>query len=536
MLLDKVIGGYLDHLFEGWEPWMISLASSCATVILIISYNFLFQDESLFLRAKKFVLRNARRIPAVRNKISQEFDVSKKRMENELMAPTRNLGSIRALPQSRSAEEVLALAKKYKETESADWSKLSGAIYSGSDEITKLSTSIYPMFAWSNPLHPDVFPSVRHMESEVVRMCCTMFNGDEKTCGSMTSGGTESIFMACKAYRDYALARGIKKPVMVVPVTAHAAFEKSADYLCMGVRKIPMDSTTCQVNLRAMKKAIDGRTCMLVGSAPHFPHGIIDQIGEISALGLKYKIPVHVDSCLGGFLIPFMEKAGYPLELFDFRLEGVTSISADTHKYGYAPKGSSVILYRNHTYLHHQYSVTPDWPGGIYASPTMSGSRVGASIASAWSVMLYMGEDGYVKATKETIETTRKIKEALKKMKNIYILGDPLVSVIAVGSKDFNVYLLSDAMSARGWHLNALQFPSSIHVCITKRHTKPGVAEKFLQELQECITNIMENPPKEDTGMAAIYGLAQSIPDRTIISEMAWAYLDSCVALPGSGS
>lgn len=191
-------------------------------------------------------------------------------------------------------------------------------------------------------------------------------------------------------------------------------------------------------------------------------------------------------------------------------------------------------MYRSHTYLHHQYSVAADWPGGIYASPSLSGSRVGSSIAAAWATMLYMGENGYIQATREVVSTARKIEQGLRKIDHIFVVGKPMVTVVAIGSKDFNIYRLSDLMGSRGWNLNALQFPCSVHICVTRLHTKPGVVEEFLKDLQEFVQVIMKNPGEKDSGMAAIYGMAQSIPDRSVVCEMAWAYLDTCTALPTS--
>ncbi|GAU97196.1 hypothetical protein RvY_08537 [Ramazzottius varieornatus] len=533
MIVDKFVLEPLDHLLAHLLPWQIVALSVTATCISIFLYKFLWQDDSLFHRGKKFGLRLARKIPAVRDKIAREFQSSKERIEHDMLKPLhKDIRPIRELPSSRSAKDVLDLAVKYKSAETKEWDKLSGTVYSGSDDLTKLVTEVYSRFAWSNPLHPDVFPAVRQMEAEVIRMTCTLFNGNSDSCGSMTSGGTESILMACKAYRDRAFSLGITKPFIVAPVTAHAAFDKAAEYLGIRIKHIPVDSVTCKLNIRAMERAISSRTCMLVASAPQFPHGIIDPVEEVSRLGLKYSIPVHVDCCLGGFLLPFMDKAGFPLLPFDFRLKGVTSISADTHKYAYSPKGSSVIMYRSDEYLHHQYAVAPDWPGGIYASPSLSGSRVGASIATTWAVILYMGQDGYLQATREIIETARRLEQGLRQVEHISILGQPEVSVISFCSNSFNIYRLSDAMGKRGWNLNALQFPSSVHICVTRNHTAPGVVERFLQDVRECVEEIVKNPGEKTSGMAAIYGMAQSVPDRSVVSEMAWAYLDTCTALP----
>jgi sphinganine-1-phosphate aldolase len=266
---------------------------------------------------------------------------------------------------------------------------------------------------------------------------------------------------------------------------------------------------------------------MLAGSAPQFPHGVIDPIQAIAKLGVRYGIPVHVDSCLGGFLVPFMREAGFPLEPFDFEIDGVTSISADTHKYGYAPKGSSVVMYSNQKYRQFQYFVAPDWPGGIYASPSFSGSRAGAIIAACWATLMFMGHNGYVEATRKIITTTRYIESKLSTVPGVFVCGKAEVSVIAFGSKDFNIYRLSDALVHAGWNLNALQFPSSIHLCVTLVHTKPGIADRFIEDFKRCTAEIMKSPNAEVGGQAAMYGLAQSIPDRSIVSEIAAGFFDA---------
>nr|CAG4638413.1 EOG090X051L [Cyclestheria hislopi] len=366
------------------------------------------------------------------------------------------------------------------------------------------------------------------MEAEVVQMVIQMFNGGPNTCGTMTSGGTESILMACKAYRDYAReVRGIRHPEILCAVSAHAAFEKAAQLFRMGIVFVPVDPKTFKADVKAMKRAITRNTCMLVASAPGFPHGIIDPVEEIAALGKKYNIPVHVDACLGGFVIAFMEEAGYRLPPFDFRVDGVTSISADTHKYGYVPKGSSVVMYSDPIYRHHQFFVITDWPGGIYGSPTIAGSRPGSLIAVCWASMMYYGRQGYVEATKKIVETHKYIENELRKIDGIYILGNPDACVVAMNSKVFNIYRLSDAMTKKGWSLSPLQFPSSIHICVTYLHTKDGVAQKFIKDIQDTVREIMKDPQAKAGGTAAIYGLAQSIPDRSMVTDVIRTFLDT---------
>jgi sphinganine-1-phosphate aldolase len=275
-----------------------------------------------------------------------------------------------------------------------------------------------------------------------------------------------------------------------------------------------------------MAKAISSNTIVLVGSAPQFPHGIIDPIEDIAKLAVKHNIGLHVDCCLGGFVLPFMEKAGFKLDPFDFRVKGVTSISADTHKYGYTPKGTSVLMYSNKELRQRQYFVDPNWQGGVYATPGISGSRAGCLIATTWATLMYMGEDGYVDATRRIIKTTRTILKGMEGVAGVRVIGKPQAMVIGFDSADFDVFRLADALHKRGWNLNVLQFPSSFHLCVTMVHTKEGVAGRFVSDMKECVALLLNDPKAKATGQAAFYGQATSITDRSIINEIAREYID----------
>ncbi|XP_030425831.1 sphingosine-1-phosphate lyase 1 isoform X1 [Gopherus evgoodei] len=528
MYLEKA-RSFVNGQCAGIEPWQLIGSTFASTLVVVWLHGILFQPESLTSRSKKWFFKTLRKLPFVGTIIQKQFNKALDDVASGLRFLNDGKGYIKALPaQGMSQPVLLEKMKEYSSMGKVHWEdgKVSGTVYSGEEKLTHLLVKVYEEFAWSNPLHPDVFPGLRKMEAEVVRMACTLFNGGPNSCGVMTSGGTESILMACKAYRDLAYERGIKHPEILVPLSVHAAFDKAAHYFGLKIVHIPL-TKTMQVDVQAMRRAISKNTAMLACSAPQFPHGVMDPIAEVAKLALKYRIPFHVDACLGGFLIAFMQKAGFPLQHpFDFRVEGVTSISADTHKYGYAPKGSSVILYSDKKYRHYQFFVAPDWQGGIYASPTIAGSRPGGIIAACWATMMYMGEDGYVEATKKIISTARFIESGLRKIDNIQIFGKPEVSVISIGSDVFDIYRLSNLLSTRGWNLNVLQFPSSIHLCITQLHTKPGIAEQFLEDVRDCVLEIMKDPKAKTTGMGAIYGMAQSIPDRNMVSEISHAYLD----------
>ncbi|NXA47960.1 SGPL1 lyase, partial [Nothocercus julius] len=520
---------FVNGRCEGLEPWQLIVLTVATTLAALWLHEFLFQAESLKSRMKKKFFKLLRKTPFVGTVIQKKIDEALVDITSSLSFLRDEKDYIKALPeQGMGQSEVLAKMKEYSSKGDIRWEdgKVSGTVYSGEERLTRLLVRVYEEFAWSNPLHPDIFPGLRKMEAEVVRIACTLFNGGPNSCGAVTSGGTESILMACKAYRDLAYEKGIKRPEMLVPKSAHAAFDKAAHYFGLKIVQIPL-TKSMEVDVQAMRRAVSKNTAMLVCSAPQFPHGIMDPIEEVAKLAVEHRIPFHVDACLGGFLIAFMEKAGFPLKCrFDFRVKGVTSISADTHKYGYAPKGSSVVLYRDKTYRSYQYFVAPDWQGGIYASPTIAGSRAGGIIAACWATLMHIGESGYVEATKRIITTARYLESELRKIDSIFIFGKPEVSVLSIGSDTFDIYRLSNLLAAKGWNLNILQFPPSIHLCITQLHTQPGVADRFLRDVRDSIEEIVKDVHAKTTGMGAIYGMAQSIPDRSLVAEISLAYLD----------
>ncbi|GAB1869432.1 sphinganine-1-phosphate aldolase [Camponotus japonicus] len=526
------IPGIVNNTLQNKEPWQIVTMTSTVTLVTVWLWNFIFcQDKSVLERGKKQLFKLARYIPSIRDKINKELVNINETFEKDVVHRLKEASFIVHLPKKGlNKDEVLNLVKQFIRLGDYDWQagRVSGAIYRTSNELRQLMGDVYAIASYTNPLHPDIFPGICKMEAEVVRIACHLFHGDEETCGTMTTGGTESILLACKAFRDYGReVKGITKPEMVMPVTAHAAFDKAAQYLNIKIRTVPVNPHSFTVSIQAMRKSITKNTILLVGSAPNFPYGTLDNIEAISELGVKYNIPVHVDACLGGFLTCFMPDAGYDLPLFDFRLPGVTSLSADTHKYGYAPKGSSIILYRNKMYRHYQYTITTDWPGGIYGSPTINGSRAGGIIASCWATLMYFGYNNYIESTKKIIETTRYIERNLREMDGIFVFGKPATSVIAIGSNEFHIYRLSEALSAKGWNLNPLQFPSGVHLCVTHMHTQSGVADQFLEDVKSELNTILETRNTLVEGKLAMYGMSQSIPDRSVVGDFTRCFLDS---------
>ncbi|KAH6906411.1 sphinganine-1-phosphate aldolase [Coprinopsis sp. MPI-PUGE-AT-0042] len=501
--------------------------------------------KEVFNYVSQIVVRLLLRLPHMQRDVKTKMDKAKLDIENKLVPKGPSVVRHLNLPEEgKSLEWIL------KEMDTMDgelhaktdvWKdgKLSGAVYHGGDDLHEVITSTYSRYCVSNPLHPDVFPAVRKMEAEIVSMCLKMYNAPHSAAGAMTSGGTESIVMAVKTYRDWAKkVKGITEPEMIIPSSAHAAFDKGAAYLKIKVHTIPVDPLTRKVNVKHVKRAINPNTILIVGSTINFPDGNQDSISGLSALAEKYNIGLHVDCCLGSFIVPFLEPAGlaggdekgrYKLEPFDFRLRGVTSISCDTHKYGFAPKGTSVIMYRTAELRSFQYYVNPSWAGGVYASPSLAGSRPGALIAGAWAVMQAVGSKGYLESCRNIVLAARRIADIISssEIPELYILGDPPASVVAFGSQhpDVNVLEVGDAMSRKGWHLNSLSGPAAVHIAVT-RLTLPNV-DQFIADLKDAIQEAKVAPNGKGT-MVALYGLGNSSavgPD--MVGELATAFLDA---------
>ncbi|KAH9892638.1 PLP-dependent transferase [Cubamyces lactineus] len=488
------------------------------------AYTWVIQ-ESLLL---------ALRLPSARKKVETELGKARLEIEKKLVPQGPNVTRHLSLPeQGHDTEWILAeMAKMDEEAGShVDWrnGRVSGAVYHGGEDMQKVIIAAMERYCLSNPLHPDVFPAVRKMEAEIVAMVLKMYNNPNGA-GTTTGGGTESIIMAVKTHRDWARAtKGITEPEMVVPISAHAAFDKGAAYLGVKVHTIPIHPETRQVHLKRVARAINRNTIMIVGSAINFPDGNQDDIVALGKLATKHKVGLHVDCCLGSFIMPYLEEAGFPVRPFDFRVEGVTSISCDTHKYGFAPKGNSVIMYRDAALRRFQYYVNPDWMGGVYGSPSIAGSRPGALIAGTWAALQYMGHAGYLESCKSIVSAAKTIAHRIRtEIPELRILGDPPASVVAFAAahgSSVNALEVGDAMSKKGWHLNAISNPAAVHIAVT-RLTVP-VVDQFIADLKDAVRDAKLAPSGQGT-MVMLYGLGQSSPvGPTMVGHVAEAFLDT---------
>jgi glutamate/tyrosine decarboxylase-like PLP-dependent enzyme len=458
-------------------------------------------------------------------------------VEESIKPYRKDFPTFTRLPESaRDKTEIISDMQAMYAREESKWKDgfVSGAVYHGDEEHIDFLNQVYTLNSQSNPLHTDVWPSTTKFEAEVVAMTANMLNAekvaedpdaDDEVCGVVTSGGTESILLAMKTYRDWARdMKGISKPEMIVPRTAHAAFDKASQYFNIKMKRIPVDEGF-KADVAKSEAAITDNTIVIVGSAPSFPHGTIDPVEQLSEIALDNDIGFHTDACLGGFILPWANKLGYPVPPFDFCLPGVTSISVDTHKYGYAAKGSSVILYRNPELRRYQFYTTTDWPGGLYLSPTFAGSRAGALSATAWAAMIAIGESGYMEIAKRILETGDVIKKGIEAIPELYVLGDPLWD-IAFGSDEVDIYRVMDYMGDQKWSLNGLQMPPAVHICLTHRHTQPGLAEKFLADLQAAVDHVKANPDQETEGVGRLYGMSAQIPIKGVVDAFLKRYMD----------
>jgi glutamate/tyrosine decarboxylase-like PLP-dependent enzyme len=440
-------------------------------------------------------------------------------------------------------KQVLEIMRGYKKDD-ANYkdSKTWSLVYYLGEEYTQFLKDAYTLFFSENALNPIAFKSLKQFEAEVIRMTANMLNGNENVVGTMTSGGTESCLLPVVTYRDFAKAKRkiwIKKPEMIAPESIHVGWEKAAHYFGVKMRHVPLDSTR-RADAGAIEKLINKNTILIVASAPTYPHGVVDPIEDIGAIALKHNIPFHVDSCLGGFLLPFVEKLGYPVPKFDFRVPGVTSMSADVHKYGFAAKGASTILYRNMDYMKYQIYVYTEWPGGIYAASGLLGTRPGGAIAAAWAAMNALGQDGYLERARITMDTTKKLIAGIRSIPELEVVGTPHMSVFAYGSrsKKVNIYAVGDQMEAKGWNIDRVQKPMALHAMVTPLHER--VADKYIADLKESVEYVKSHPALATKGNAALYGVVANIPFRGMVKKNVQKMIEEMYGkdgkIPGTGA
>jgi len=437
--------------------------------------------------------------------------------------------------QGLSKEEILATLQTFKGRD-MDWKagKVWCYVYNPGEDPAEVTREAYFSFITENGLDPSVFPSMLKLETDVVRAVITLLRGDSNAVGHLTTGGTESIMLAVKTARDKARIEHpeIKEPEMVLPKTAHAAFHKAAHYLSVKPVLVDIDPATFKVRTEDMEKAITENTILLVASAPSYSQGVIDPIADIGRVALKHNLLFHVDGCVGGIHLSFMRKLGYDLPDFDFTVPGVTSISTDLHKYGYAAKGCSAIMYRSKDIRKYQIFACTDTTAYTLINPTVLSTKSGGPMAGAWAILNFWGEEGYKRIIKEVQEATKKLIDGIDSIDGLQVLGKPAMCMFSFKSDVINVYQLGDEMNKRGWYIQG-QFstpltPRNLHISVN--HGTIHNVEALLKDLRECVEIVKQSTPLDSEAIRALVGAALQSPD----PEAAFGQLAASAGLAGT--
>ena len=486
--------------------------------VKVLGYFFILKcGYDFFNTSKLHVWERVKRLSIIRDKINQKRKEIIDQIKDDFEKETNGLKIIPKIPEY--GIHIDNIDKEFQNMitkRSIDFKKgrMSGATYSKNEELDRALEQLFKYFNKSNPLHTNLFPAVRKMENECVSSMIDLFNGNTDTCGVFTSGGTESILMACKTYRDLARKQGIKNPEILASTTVHCAFNKACQYFDIELIQIPCLKNG-RINMVSLLNSINDNTILLVGSTPSYNLGIIDQIPELSKMALEYGIYLHVDACIGSFLVNFTDLK------YDFSLPGVTSISADFHKYGQTPKGASCIMYKNKDIMKHQYYVDVNWSGGVYASSAMAGSRCGNVVALCWATLMFFGKNGYLENYKRIKEMNDHLQFRLSGIKEIFIYGIPRLSIIAIGSDKININLLAEKLKGIGWSVSVIQNPSGFHFCITSYHTKE-IIDNFVDDMKNIIS---KEELKKGNSSPCIYGTMKKVNDPSIIKSVVTDYL-----------
>jgi len=416
----------------------------------------------------------------------------------------------RTLPEEGTDKSViLEMMNDLSSREDHTWEggQCSGTMYCGDHAHYDFLNEAFANFSHVNTLQRDMCPSATKFEAEVIAMTLDLLGASSlqghSPAGLVTSGGSGSIAHAVLAYREANASSGAR-PNIIKPETAHPAFAKAGHLFGVDMKIAPVDPATTQVDLDWVRANIDANTVALVGSACNYGYGTIDPITDLGQIALEHEIGLHVDGCLGGFILPFGRELGYDIEPFDFSVPGVTTISADTHKYGYALKGTSVLAFADQSLRNSQYFYLTDWSGGKYCSPGMDGSRSGGLLAATWAAMVHLGRSGYRRYAKAIFETSARMQQEVRRHETLRIMGTPSF-LFSFTSDDYDVYLVNDFLRLRGWRLNGQQYPNALHMAVTRPQTQPGVVERWATDLADAVAYALEHRDHAPSS-GAIYG------------------------------
>jgi glutamate/tyrosine decarboxylase-like PLP-dependent enzyme len=438
------------------------------------------------------------------------------------------------------AESLLDTLESFKARD-LDWKsgRVFGYTYAPAQAAMDTAKKAFLSYLTENGLDFTSFPSLLRLETELIAMAAAHLGGDEQVVGNFSSGGTESIIMAVKAARDgFRQSRPeIRAPEMILPSTAHAAFHKAAHYLGLKVVATAVNPGDFRAEVEAVRRAITANTILIVGSAPSYAHGVVDPIPELAAVARDHGLLCHVDACVGGFLLPYFRRLGVVFPDFDFGVPGVTSISMDLHKYAYAPKGASVVLYRNRALRRHQVFACAQWTGYAIVNTAVQSSKSGGPLAGAWATLNFIGDAGYLEIARRSLEATRRLSAGIEAIDGLRLMTRPDFCMFSFTSERVSIFRLIDEMNARGWYIQPqLAFGGSkenAHLSVTTANV--GWVEEFLADLAECVDSAGRQPPG-NLAEAVAAGLAQrdiaALTDADIIGLMESVGMGAGGALP----
>jgi len=402
----------------------------------------------------------------------------------------------------RPADEVLAELESFKGRD-VRWrdGRAFTLAYNAGPEVLHLQARAYEAYLAENGLNTDAFPSLARLQREVVGTVAEWLHGGEEAAGFLTTGGTESLVLAVLAARERARAeRGEERPNMVLPASAHAAFEKGAFYFGVESRRVPV-GPDWRADPEAMAAAADEHTVLFVASAPQYPQGVVDPVADVAALAADRGVSCHVDACMGGVTLPFLRRLGEPVPAFDFEVPGVTSISVDLHKFGYTAKGASVLVHRTKQLRRHQTFVTDNWLGGLYGSSGVLGTKSGGAWAAAWAVMQHLGDDGYLRLTRVARDATLELAAAVEATPELQLWAGPEATLLSFGAREperLDVFAVADALWRRGWYVDRQGPPASLHCTVNAVHEHR--IPEFVAALRESVGEVLAASATGDQG------------------------------------
>jgi glutamate/tyrosine decarboxylase-like PLP-dependent enzyme len=442
-----------------------------------------------------------------------------------------------AFPETgKRRDEVLAALHDQRTADLKSDGRAFAFVYDAGDEVRDLAREAFAACMTINGLDPTVYPSARRIENQVIAACLEITQAPEGAVGTATAGGTESVMLAVKTARDYFAKRGgprAQSPKMLLPETAHACFHKAAHYFGVEVVPVAVDPETFRADMADARAKMSDDVVLVVGSAPSYAHGVIDPIEQLAQLAAEHGVLMHVDACVGGCVLPFMRDNGVELPAFDFAVEGVTSMSMDLHKYGFAPKGISVLLQRRRDLRDAQYYACANWTGYSIVNSTTLGSKSVAAMGAAFALLHHLGREGYRERARTMWDATGRLVTVIDELDGVSMLGRPQMNLFAFttsaadGKDAADVFELADRLTERGWHVQPTYAfgcsPAHIHLTID-----PGNAARvdaFADDLRACMVDLpdTQQPPEGITALLEV--IAQGGDDAGVDPGMLMAQL-----------